>query len=102
MTERDERLAQFFSGYFNQDWDVTGAESWMEVLDEYVSSVSRSAVAGTRDDIREWLLEAGAGKELPVEFGCDYDPRADGMGELEWAKAVADYLDAAVAGSERG
>jgi len=34
-----------------------------------------------------------------MEFGCDYDPRADGMDEREWLKAIAEYLDAAVCNS---
>lgn len=96
MTERDERLAQFFSGYFNQDWDVTGAGSWSDVLDEYLSTVPRSVVDRTRDDLRGWLDEAAPGCGLPAEFGCDFDPRADGMDEREWVKAIADYLEVAL------
>lgn len=97
MSERDERLHQFFAGYFNQDWDISGATCWSDVLDEYVSQNRRDTVVRTLDDLRSWLSESGTDERLPAAFGCDYDPGPDGMDERTWVSVVADYIDKKVA-----
>ncbi len=94
MSDRSERLHQFFAGYFNQDWDVNGAANWSEVLDEYIAQNGRDDVLRTRDDLRVWLSETAPGQRLPGELGCEYDPRLDGMDDWSWARAMAEYLDA--------
>lgn len=96
MSDRGDRLHHFFAGYFNQDWDVSGATNWSEVLDEYLSQNARDDIRATRDDLRGWLSETGPGVRLPEEFGCEYDPGPDGMDDWDWVKAMADYLDASV------
>lgn len=97
MNERDDRLHQFFAGYFNQDWDIAGAASWSDVLDEYVSHNRRDTVVRTLDDLRSWLSESGTDEQLPPAFGCDYDPGPDGMDARTWVRAVADCIDKKVA-----
>ena len=91
MNNRDAHLQQFFGGYFNQDWDIGGATSWSEVVDGYLRENSASHAAITRDSLRAWLTD-GDGC-LPASFGCDYDPRPDGMDERTWVRAIADYIE---------
>lgn len=91
MSNRDTRLQQFFSSYFNQDWDAGGASSWSSVVDEYLRQNPVADAAAVRDDLRSWLAE-GDGRLLTA-FGCDYDPRPDGMDQRTWAQAISDYID---------
>jgi len=96
MNERDARLHQFFAGYFNQDWDLDGATSWPEVVDSYLAQNGSAHASRLRDDLRSWLTDA-KGDCLPDWFGCDYDPRTDGMDALAWVRALVDYLDTKLA-----
>src|SRR5689334_811378 len=93
MSTRDQRLAQFFGGYFHQDWDVEGASSWCDVIEHYVSSVPRDHVIAIRDDLWDWLSESTTGQNLPAEFGCDYNPRVDGLTEREWVSHLVAEMD---------
>jgi hypothetical protein len=93
MSERDARLTQFFAGYFNQDWDINGAKSWMDVVAQYVKENSRATVLSVRDDLRSWLGETTSGQGIPAAFGCDYDPRPDGTDEREWVRLLADFME---------
>jgi hypothetical protein len=94
MNDRDARLRQFFSGYFNQDWDIGGAKSWTDVVALYVKENARAQVMQAQDDLRSWLEETTSNPiaGLPSSFGCDYDPRPDGLAEREWVRLVADSL----------
>ncbi len=94
MSYRDKRLRQFFGGYFHQDWDTEGAETWQDVAAQYVERAQRRDVRLTCEDLRGWLEETKAAKPpLPASFGCDYDPRPDGLDERAWVAALADYLE---------
>jgi CdiI immunity protein len=97
MNERDERLRQFFGGYFNQDWDVEGAQSWQDVVRQFVKENPSSAVLAVRDALRSWLLEtataAAPSQGLPAAFACDYDPRPDGFSDREWVEQVAVFIE---------
>lgn len=68
MTSRDERLRQLFAGYFNQDRGVTGAQSWRDVLSDYVRQVPKTHVLVLVADLRSWLEEGEAegSDSLPV------------------------------------
>lgn len=93
MSERDDRLHQFFAGYFNQDWDISGAANWSDVMDEYLAQNAKDDVIKTRDDLRSWLSESEHARQLPAEFGCYYDPGPDGMDARAWVAALADYIE---------
>jgi len=93
MNERDDRLHQFFAGYFNQDWDISGAANWSDVMDEYLAQNTKDDVIRTRDDLRSWLSESEHARQLPAAFGCDYDPSPDGMDARTWVAALADYIE---------
>jgi hypothetical protein len=94
MTARDERLRQFFSGYFNQDWDMDGVESWRTVIADFVRSNPRAQVLGLIEDLRSWTKDAAIDKldNLPPAFGCDYDPRPDGQTERGWVEQLTDAM----------
>lgn len=93
MSTRDDRLHQFFAGYFNQDWDISGAANWSDVMDEYLAQNTRDDVIRTRDDLRSWLSDSEHAQQLPAAFGCDYNPGPDGMDERTWVATLRDYIE---------
>lgn len=93
MNERDTRLRQFFSGYFNQDWDIDGAASWTDVIAAYIKENSRAKVLVTRNDLRSWLEDPESGRNLPPSFGCDYDPQPSGMDDRTWVHRIVDLME---------
>jgi hypothetical protein len=94
MNTRDARLQQFFGGYFNQDWDMTGAKSWGEVVAQYIKENPSPQVLQLQRDLRSWLDETAStpGASLPAAFCCDYDPRPEGLTERDWVRLLADSL----------
>jgi len=92
--DRDERLHQFFSGQFHEDWDCQGANSWKDVVAEYVHTAPKAQVIAVQNDLRSWLAETAAcpGAVLPGKFGNVYDPLPDGLSEREWIEQMADLL----------
>jgi hypothetical protein len=94
MNDRDERLRQFFGGYFHQDWDAAGAASWPDVVDAYLRDRSVAHATTTRDDLLSWLANTETG--LPAELGCDYWP-GSATNERTWVRAIADYIDEKIA-----
>ena len=94
MTARDERLRQFFSGYFNQDWDIGGAGSWRTVIADFVRTNPRAHVLALIDDLRSWTDYAVVNEldTLPAAFGCDYDPRPDGQTERVWVQQLTEAM----------
>jgi hypothetical protein len=97
MSYRDARLRQFFHGHFHEDWDSQGAETWQDVVAQYVAAAERRTVLLLRDDLRAWLRATEFGPDradaLPASFGCDYPPGPDGLDERQWVAAIADLLD---------
>lgn len=95
MNKRDDRLEQFFRGYFHQDWDVEGATTWGDVINQYAANVPRPHVITIRNDLRDWLNETANDENgnLPPGFGCDYDPRCDGLTEREWVSQIVAEFD---------
>lgn len=92
MSTRNDRLGQFFGGYFHQDWDVEGATSWRDVISRYALEVPGPQVRSICEDLRDWLNEAADDKNenLPPCFGCDYDPRSEGLTERQWVEQIVD------------
>jgi hypothetical protein len=95
MSTRDERLGQFFGGYFNQDWDAGGASSWQEVLVDYVEHASKDHVSILLQDLRSWAAEAATMgvDNLPTSFYCEYDPRPDGQTDRQWVEEMANAIE---------
>ena len=92
MMERDAQLHQFFAGYFNQDWDIGGATSWTDVVLQYIRENPRSTVLATRDALQSWLGDPESGPNLPNAFGCDYDPRPDGLDDRKWVCEIVEFI----------
>jgi len=95
MSTRNERLEQFFGGNFHQDWDVEGATSWRDVVKQYAVNVPRPQVVAIRDDLQDWLNETAndSNENLPPLFGCDYDPRLEGLAERQWVSQIVGEFD---------
>ncbi len=93
MTNRDTQLRQFFAGYFNQDWDIGGAASWTDVVLQYMRENPRAAIIATRDALDSWLTDPESGPNLPSTFGCDYDPRPDGLDDRTWVRRILEFID---------
>lgn len=95
MSSRDERLEQFFGCYFHQDWGVDGAESWEDVVAEYVREVPRTRVIALVEDLRSWVREAEATGRvfIPANFNCDYCPLPDSDTERQWVADMADLFE---------
>ena len=95
MTARDDRLGQFFGCYFHQDWDVDGATCWQDVVALYARQMPREHLAVLVDDLRSWAADAKlvGQTNLPPAFGCDYNPRVDGLTERDWVLELADEAE---------
>lgn len=94
MSTRDERLGQFFGGHFHQDWAILGAQTWQDVVTQYVRDMPKADVTVLLDDLRSYIAEAKSKgwNNLDPTFQCAYDPRPDGQTERQWAEEIADLL----------
>ncbi len=92
MSQRDERLRQFFGCYFNQDWRVGGARSWTDVAAQYVKENPRAAVSRTIDDLRAIASDMSSAVGLAA-LECDYNPLSDGLTDREWVRQLADVIE---------
>lgn len=88
------KAATFLLSLLYQDWDADGARSWIDVVARYVKDAPRVQAASLEADLRTWLNDTASDTNpgLPVEFGCDYDPRPDGSDEREWVRKIADFI----------
>jgi len=94
MSTRNERLEQFFGGYFHQDWDIEGAQSWRDVVKQYSVDAPRAQMLAIRTDLQDWLDESvnDENENLPPSFACDYDARSEGLTEREWVRQIVAEL----------
>ena len=99
MTDRDARLRQFFAGYFQEDWAITGGPSWRDVVVGYVAGNPRERVLVLIDDLRAWLDAAAVGGPSSVAgYGCHYECRPE-LTEPEWVGEIVDVLSERLASS---
>ncbi|MFC4728658.1 contact-dependent growth inhibition system immunity protein [Coralloluteibacterium thermophilus] len=87
-------LENFFSAYFHQDW-TQEQDSPEGVVAYYVANESEDEVEGLREDIdrlRAEDLDEDALEALFLDYGCSYDPAADGMTRREWLDDLARQL----------
>lgn len=98
MSDRDMRLASFFGGYFNEDWNLGPIESWEDVVRKYIHEAPRNEAETLRDDLRSWLTEtatlSSSAQALPADFGCEYDPADDDLSQRAWLERMATYVEA--------
>ncbi len=87
---------QFFAGYFNQDWDISGAATWSDVMNEYLAQNRRDDAVRTRDDLWSWLAEAGHDQQLPVAFAVTTTLARIGSTSARGWAALADYIEGKV------
>lgn len=91
-----ERMREFFSGYFHEDWELE-ADVPIGIIDLYIQQHAddeqplRLAVdldALTTSDLSDDSLSA----MLFEEFGCYYDPASDGLSARTWLRQVSRRL----------
>jgi CdiI immunity protein len=95
MSNRKHTLRDFFGGYFHQDWDIDGVESWVGVVDQFVQENSIARVREVREALREWVdssNEEEISRQLMNELGCDYDWQPDGLGARDWVLGIINRL----------
>ena len=86
-------LFQFFAGYFNQDWNAGGEDSWRGVVRHFVKTNSRARVIQVRDELGQWAASAEPGTDFPPEFGCEYHPRGEGLSDTRWAQEIVALIE---------
>jgi hypothetical protein len=94
MTTRNERLKQFFGGYFHQDWDINGP-TWRDVIKQCFTDVKREEAIEIRDDLAAWLAESAgdSSPNLPPSFGCDYEAGLEGLNDRQWVQEMVSEFD---------
>jgi hypothetical protein len=89
----DDALAQFFGGYFNQDW-MLDDDTWQEVVERFVKESSAEHVASVSAGIDKLLATAQLDERLfeaLQDLGCDY--WAGSPGETrQWLTEIAAQL----------
>lgn len=94
-TERDARLRNFFSAYFNQDWMVEGAATWDEVVRQYLQENGETASRMLQEALVQWMDESKLEEvqSLPPSVGCDFDSSFIGLSERQWVGELVAELD---------
>lgn len=96
MNELHERLAQFFTCYFHQDWAADGAKSWRDVISAFVRDETAENAESLARDLRDLLESAQDDREmsglLVTALRSDYDPRPE-LAPRAWIEAIVSQLD---------
>lgn len=83
------------SGYFNQDWDITGPTDAEAIL-AFRRTEPSAQVEATILEVDQVLLSSGgdssAVDELLTSLGCEYFYRADGLTGISWLERVRSLL----------
>jgi hypothetical protein len=96
MRSSHERLSQFFSGYFHEDWELE-ADDPSGIIDLYLSQqAAREQQIGVAADLDTLLSsdlsDEAVSKMLFQDLGCYYDPAADGLSARTWLQDVSRRL----------
>jgi hypothetical protein len=95
MSDKMELLAQFFGGYFHEDWSLD-AKSPNEVVDAYRRDSNAERRLELSKAIQEYSERFANGGELSDrlfhDLGCYYDPTADGVSARDWLQSVSSQL----------
>ena len=96
MNELLERLAQFFTCYFHQDWAADGAKSWRDVISAFVRDETAENAEALARDLRDLLKSVRDEREmsglLVTALRSDYDPRPE-LAPRAWIEAIVSQLD---------
>jgi hypothetical protein len=92
-------LAQFFGGFFHQDWDLE-ATDWEGLVRNFCAAAKREQIAAVNAEIDVLLSEPHDERELRdvvfTRLGCAYDPTVNGRSLRSWIMEVRRHLLAAV------
>ncbi|HYW12859.1 MAG TPA: contact-dependent growth inhibition system immunity protein [Longimicrobium sp.] len=88
-------LAQFFGGYFHQDWDMEAA-NWEGVVRNFCAAAQPEQIAAVNTEIEALLAGAHDERELSefvfLQLGCAYDPTVDGIALRNWIMDIRQHL----------
>lgn len=91
-----EKLEQFLSGYFHQDWTLDHATE-RSAMEEFLTQAPEAKKAAVANQIKQLLAatrsEAALGRRL-LELGCYYDPTGEGSTVREWLETVHGRIEA--------
>ena len=89
------QLVQFFGGYFHEDWDLEAATPVGVVAASVNANPKMKAevAAAIRSLLAELRTDSELGHALFHDFGCYYDPEADGLTARAWLTAVTLQLE---------
>jgi hypothetical protein len=90
------QLAQFFGGWFHQDWTDEGSDLPGDVVRRYAREETPRTVRSTMEEIDRLLasrLPPAQMRRLMVdELGCAYDPTLEGKTFRAWLREVRKLL----------
>ena len=93
---QNDLLPQFFGCYFHEDWDLDGDDT-KSVIELYLTQTEGSSVPlQVATKIDELLASVSSDAELATklfeEFGCNYNPSADGLTVRAWLRDISVLL----------
>jgi len=93
-----EILEQFFGAYLHQDW-MEEFDTDVQAIDEIIRNNPREFLLAAEHEIINLIESNMSETELErmmlYDFGCFYDPSAEGLTYREWLRKVADRLRSA-------
>jgi alkanesulfonate monooxygenase SsuD/methylene tetrahydromethanopterin reductase-like flavin-dependent oxidoreductase (luciferase family) len=92
-----ELLAEFFSGWFHEDWSLDDPDA-AAVVRRYCSATRvpeehRRVVAGIRALVADTHEEETLARILLDELGCTVETTAYAMSAREWMCMIADLIE---------
>ena len=89
-------LAQFFGGYFHQDW-IDEFSNPEDAIDAYRNGEPVESIRLACEELERAMLLIQQGPEDPQrvlqELGCYYDPAADDLTVAAWLEQVRKKLE---------
>jgi len=78
---------------------MEGAKSWHGVVEQFVKDNGAADSRLLREDLASWLDETAVTQQrnLPPDFGCDFDSASVGLTERRWVEEILAELDRVIA-----
>lgn len=94
------RLAQFFGGYFHQDWDLDASSS-AEVVQSFIQENHHNQTvmelsSALSELLREVVSESDLRAYVLNDLGSYHDPLDEGGSVRSWLTAIQSQLEAAL------
>lgn len=96
-------VTEFLSGYFHEDWHAdaeTDADIVAVFLRSKGSAFPIASLAADLEVVAKERISEQSNEWLLNEYGCYYDPSADGLSGANWLLRLASMLDRDAASAE--